>query len=113
MGGGAPGDIPKTTKNFQVSYIDQTDELTVCTEASIAGKIFFEGKKGEGIYTVSFDNIKSVVFLNKNGALTGSIKLKDGENIEIILSKDQKAYGRTKYGSYQIKLIDLKKMIFQ
>jgi len=112
MGSGAPGDIPKTPKNFSVTYIDQSDISTDCTEASIAGKIFLEGKKGEGTYTVSFENIKSVIFLSKNGFLTGSIKMKDGGYVEIIINKDQKAYGRTKYGSFQIKLIDLKKMIF-
>jgi len=104
--------IPKTAKNFKATFIDQTDISAECTEVSIDGKTFLEGKKGEGVYTINFENIKNISVLNSNGILKGLVRLKDGNSLEIILIKDQKAYGRTKYGAFQIKLNDLKKVLF-
>jgi hypothetical protein len=104
--------IPKTAKNFKVTFIDQTDISTECTDVSIAGQTFLEGKKGDGVLTINFENIKNISFLNSNGNLKGLVRLKDGNSLEIALIKDQKAYGRTKYGAFQIKLNDLKKIIF-
>jgi len=77
---------------------------------SIQGKTFMEGKKGEGTYTIPFEKIKSILFTIKNAELKGYIQLKDNTVTELILNKDYKAYGRTKYGTFQIKLVDLKKM---
>jgi hypothetical protein len=105
--------IPKTAKNFKVTFTDQTDISTECTEVSIDGKTFLEGKKGDGVLTINFENIKSISLLNNNGILKGLVRLKDGNSLEINLIRDQKAYGRTKYGAFQIKLNDLKKIIFQ
>lgn len=38
------------------------------------------------------------------------MKLRDGSTVQLMLLKNQKAYGQTKYGTFQIKLSDLKKM---
>jgi len=87
------------------------DVTAQCTEVSIEGETILEGTHGKGLYTVSFDKIKSVVFYLKNGELTGDARLKDGSTVSFVLKKDTMAYGRTKYGTFQIKLSDLKKVI--
>jgi hypothetical protein len=33
----------------------------------------------------------------------------DGNSIELVIGKDKKVYGRTKFGTFQIRLNDLKK----
>lgn len=105
--------IPKPAKNFTVTYIDQMDMMTECTEASIEGNIFIEGKRGEGTYAVSFEKIKEVTFFKDKGQFKALLKLRDGVTIDLgVLTKAQRAYGKTKYGTFQIKLENVKKMIF-
>lgn len=111
FGGSSPGKIPLPEKKFIATFIDQMDIAAQCTEVSIEGETILEGKHGKGVYTVSFDKIKNVIFYLKNGELIGTVKLKDGNTVNLILKKDSKAYGKTKYGTFYIKLSDLKKVI--
>jgi hypothetical protein len=41
------------------------------------------------------------------------VKLLDGRTYEYTLNKTQKVFGRTKYGTFQIKLSDLKKLVIR
>jgi hypothetical protein len=109
-GEGSPEKIPVPVKKYRTSFIDQTDVMTECRDVSIEGGTFIEGKRGDGIYTISFDNINYVTFRLNEGRLYGLIKLNDGNTVELILNKDQRAYGLTKFGTFQIKLLDLKKL---
>ncbi len=109
--GSSPGKIPKPEKKFTATFVDQMDITAQCTEVSIEGATLLEGTRGKGLYTVSFDEIKSIVFYLKNGELTGNAKLRDGSTVSLVLKKDTMAYGRTKYGTFQIKLSNLKKAI--
>lgn len=45
--------------------------------------------------------------------LIGIVKLSDGGRSELNLNKTQKAYGRTKYGTFQLKMVDLKKLVIR
>jgi len=109
--GSPPGKIPEPEKKFTATFIDQMDITVQCTDVSIAGETLLEGTHGKGDYTVSFDKIKSIIFYLKNGELTGNASLRDGSTVSLVLKKDTMAYGRTKYGTFQIKLSDLKKVI--
>lgn len=115
MGSGFDGDspekIPIPKEKFGATYIDQMDVITECTGVSINGKTFLEGTKGEGTYTVAFKDIKNVDFLQKGGKLTGIATLTNGERVELELHKEHKAYGNTKYGTFQISLAKLKTMM--
>jgi hypothetical protein len=109
--GGSPSDqIPVPEKKFISTFIDQTDVTTQCTDVSIEGGVFLQGRIGEGTYTVSFENIQEIVFRLQAEKLYGQIRTRDGGSIELILDKNRKAYGRTKFGAFQIRLNDLKKM---
>lgn len=102
--------VPKTERDYIAVFVDQMDVVTECKQASIGGNTFVEGKRGEGNLAVDFEKIKSVVFRMKGNDLTASIKLKDGTETAITVDKDKKAYGRTKFGAFQIRLADLKSM---
>lgn len=104
--------IPVPKIKYTAMFIDQMDVVTECTEVSIQGRTFVEGKKGKGLYTIPFENIESILFLLRNGELTGFVKLRDGSQTTLVLLKDHKAYGKTDVGTFQIKLIDLKKITF-
>ncbi len=112
MGEDSSDKIPLPDEKFNAVYIDQLNVTTKCSSVSIQGTSFVEGKKGEGTYAIPFQNIASIIFLLRNGTLEGRITLKDGNETTLVLKKDQKAYGKAKYGTFQIKLIDLKKMVF-
>ena len=112
LGDESPDKVPTVEDNFKAAYIDQMDIVTECREISIEGNTFLEGKRGEGTYTIPFDKIKDVIFLIHNATLTGIVHLNDGNKVELILQKDHRAYGKTQYGTFQIKLLNLKKLIF-
>jgi hypothetical protein len=109
----SPEKIPLPVKKFTAVFVDQMDVATDCSEASIEGTTFLEGKRGEGTYTISFDNIDQISFRLNAEQLTGVVKLRDGGTSELILNKTKRAYGRTKYGTFQIKLSDLKKLVIR
>ena len=109
-GGGPVDRIPTAAKNVGAVFIDQNDVVTECTGASIDGDTFLEGKKGLGTYTIAFDKIKSVAFRINNGELLGTARLADGGETTLVLDKNKKAYGRTRFGSFQIRIANLKKM---
>ncbi len=87
--------------------------FTECSEASIDGTTYLEGKKGGGTYTLPFENIDQISLRMDAERLIGLAKLRDGEVFEFTLNKTQKAYGRTRYGTFQIQLSDLKKMVIR
>ena len=106
----SPGKIPVPAMKYSATLIDQADVLTDCREVSIDGETFLTGKRGEGTNTIPFDNITDVSFLQEGGKLNGIIKLRDGNSMRLGLDKNQTVYGLTKYGTFQIKLSELKRM---
>ncbi len=110
-GEGSPDKIPIPEKKFSAIFVDQMDIAADCKDVSIDGKTFVEGKKGEGVYTVDFDRISQVNFRMKENQLFGTIVLKDGSSMELALNRERKAYGRTTYGTFQVKLASLKRMV--
>lgn len=109
----SPEKIPIPVKKYSAIFVDQLDIVTECSEASIEGTTFLEGKRGEGTYTISFDNIDQISFRLNAERLIGMVKLRDGGMSEFTLNKTQKAFGQTKYGTFQIKLSDLKKLVIR
>ena len=110
-GDDSPDRIPVTEKKFSATFVDQMDIVTKCTEISIEGKTFVEGVRGEGTYTIPFEKIKSVRFFLKDGKLEGLVILRNNNKDKLILNKDYKVYGRTSSGTFQIGILNLKKMI--
>lgn len=108
---GSPEKIPVPAKKFHATFVDQADMITDCHDVSIEGRAFLDGRRGEGLYTVAFDNIREVVFRQREGKLLALVRMQDGTAIELAPKKDHKAYGHTRWGTFQIKLGDLKKMI--
>ena len=111
QGQGAPEKIPIPAKKFTATFVDQMDIVTECSDVSVEGGTFIEGKRGDGNNTISFDLIDNILLTMNADKLTGIVKLRDGSTVELVLKKDQKTYGYTRYGTFQIRLADLKKII--
>ena len=105
-----PEKIPVPEKRYSATFIDLTDLMTDCRNISIEGETFLEGKRGNGTITIPFEIINEISFMLEGDKLAGAVKLRDGNTVQLMLLKNQKAYGQTKYGTFQIKLSDLKKM---
>ncbi len=101
-GGDSPDAIPVPEKKFSVTFVDQMDIVTNCTDVSIEGRTFIEGVRGEGRYTIPFKEIKSIKFFLKDETLTGSVILKNNNTEELILDTGDTVYGRTQYGTFRI-----------
>ncbi|MDD5713049.1 MAG: hypothetical protein PHY31_09900 [Smithellaceae bacterium] len=111
--GGSPEKIPVPSKKYAAVFVDQDDIQTECHQVSIEGATFIEGKRGEGTYTIPFENVESILFLLSGDKLVGRVKLLNGGNVDLTVNKSHKAYGSTTYGTFQIRLADLKKIIIR
>jgi hypothetical protein len=108
--GGTPGRIPMPDKKFAATFVDQMDVVTDCREVSIEGITFLEGKRGGGTVAIPFQNITSVLFRLSGDKLIAQVRLAAGNTMDLVVDKKQRAFGQTEYGTFQIQLIDLKKM---
>jgi hypothetical protein len=106
-----PDKVPVTEKKFSATFIDQIDIITKCTEVSIEGNTFIEGRKGKGVYTIPFEEVESITFLSRGEELRGLVRLKNNGTDELILDGNHKAYGKTTHGTFRIGIADLKRMI--
>ncbi len=109
----SPLKIPVPAKKYLATFTDQADFVTDCRDVSIDGETFLEGKRGKGVDAIPFENITEVLFLQEGAQLTGIVKLRDGSTMQLRLDNNKMAYGYTNYGTYQIKLSELKKMILR
>ncbi len=109
----SPQKIPVPAKKYFATFTDQADFVTDCRDVSIEGETFLEGKRGKGVDAIPFENITEVLFLLEGVQLTGTVKLRDGNTAQLRLDNNKMAYGRTNYGTFQIKLSELKKMILR
>lgn len=107
-----PSEIPTPEKKFKATFIDLMEITTECKDISIDGKTFLEGKLGNGIHAIPFENIKEITLLMEGERLKGVVKLKDGHHLNMELDKKHTLYGRTRYGNFLIKIQDLKKIVF-
>ncbi|MEW6335351.1 MAG: hypothetical protein AB1558_13890, partial [Thermodesulfobacteriota bacterium] len=78
QGPASPDKIPVPAKQYHATFVDQMDVATECTELTIEGAVYLEGKRGEGNYTISFDNIEQVTFRLAAERLIGTVKLDGG-----------------------------------
>ena len=98
---------------FAATFVDHLDVVTECREVSIEGITFLEGKRGGGTVAIPFQNIASILFRLTTDKLIASVKLADGSTMELVVDKKHRAFGQTEYGTFQIQLVDLKKMILR
>ncbi|HET58536.1 MAG TPA: hypothetical protein ENN35_08870 [Deltaproteobacteria bacterium] len=101
--------IPNPEKNIEAVFLDQMDVATECSHISIEGKVYLDGTRGKGAYVLPLENVDTVSFYLKEGVLTAQVRMKEsGEKISLTVNPDRRAFGKTRWGTFQIKLGDLK-----
>jgi len=111
--GGEPANkTPTPEEDFSATFIDNQDVVSETTQVSRDGKVFLLGKKGMGTVTVPFRKIKVAKFKTEKGTVIAVIELTNGKTVEIEMDKSQKFYGNVEFGTFQIEVANLKKVIF-
>jgi hypothetical protein len=112
-GGEAPGSIPKPSRDFIFTVIDQQGVETRLRDFTIEGSLFLSGRHGQGTAAIPFERIRVVRFRAESDGLHARTELADGTIADLVVDGLKKCYGRMDYGNFQIELRDVAKMVNQ
>ena len=105
--------FPIPAKNFAAVIVDQSGVETEVNLFSINGFTFLYGTRGKGTYSIPFEKLQSITFQRANEKLEATAKLTTGKVITIMSEPRQDCYGRTEFGTYNIKLGDVRQILIK
>jgi hypothetical protein len=111
MGGEAPGSIPKPTRDFVFTVIDQQGVETRLREFTIEGSLYLSGHHGKGKVAMPFERIRAVRLRAEGDELHARAELVDGTTADLVVEGRKKCYGRMDYGNFHIELRDVDRII--
>lgn len=114
LGGQPEGTVPKAAVNVAAKVMDRSGVTTALTEFSVGGKVFLQGRRGDGTLSVDFAKMHSIDF----GEIAGddvsvTVQLKTGQLLKLQTRKRQVFYGSTGYGAFQIPAEKIKQIVFE
>lgn len=111
MGGEAPASIPKPSRDFVFTVIDQQGVETRLQEFTIEGSLYLSGHHGKGKVGMPFERIRAVRLRAEGDELHARAELVDGTTADLVVNGRKKCYGRMDYGNFQIELRDVERMV--
>ncbi|MBW1708996.1 MAG: hypothetical protein JRG97_03930 [Deltaproteobacteria bacterium] len=111
--GDSPEGVPVPAKKFSAIIVDQADVRSEVDSFSIDGFTFISGNRGKGTFSIAFDKLESIDFRFLDERLEALINLKEGRTIALEVDKNLDCYGRTDFGTYRIKLGDIKRLVIE
>jgi sporulation protein YlmC with PRC-barrel domain len=114
LSGTPEGSIPMPEKDFKAKITDINSVDTSCSFVSINGKDFLKGKRGSASVTIPFEKIKTVEIKTTGDEkdVDAALKLTHGKFIKLKLTGNSDIYGKTDFGTIQIKIRDVSKIEF-
>lgn len=113
LGGTPEGTIPKPEENVKVKIVDRAGVSTELSSFSMDGKVFLEGRLGEGKMSVFFRDLKEVSFGPVSGDdVAADLLLTSGRRQQLKVNKSILFYGDTGYGAYRIPAGDVGRIVF-
>ncbi len=113
LGGTPEGAVPNTEENIKAKLVDRSGLTTDLTKFSMNGKVFLEGKRGEGKMTVFFRDIMEVSFGPVSGdTVPADMLLKTGSRLQLKVRKNDVFYGDTGTAAYRISAQDVSRIVF-
>ena len=116
-GGGGEETIPIPSKDFSVVVEDAKNVQTVARKVTWNGKIFIEARRGSSEVTIPFEKTQSIHLTpgkpDRDNFIPATIKLKNGETVEVKIDSRSKCYGETDFGTFKIYARDLVSVTFQ
>ncbi|MBI4081407.1 MAG: hypothetical protein HY423_02225 [Candidatus Lambdaproteobacteria bacterium] len=110
--------IPIPEKNYTATVTDLKGNIIEAERFSWDGHVYFKAQYGNATITLPFTKVKSLkVLADAKTALPeqvlARVTLQVGETIDVAMDRTSKAYGDTRYGSYEIFLKDLSEITFK
>jgi hypothetical protein len=113
LGGTPEGTVPKTDENVKAQIVDRAGVSTEVSSFSMDGKVFLEGRRGEGKMNVPFHDLKEVTFGPVSGEdVAADLLLVSGSRHQLKVNKSTLFYGDTGYGAYRIAAGDVGRIVF-
>jgi hypothetical protein len=113
LGGAPEGTVPKTDENIKAQIVDRSGVSTELSQFSMAGEVFFEGRRGEGLMSVFFRDLKEISFGPVSGNdVPADLLLKSGSRLQLKVNKSALFYGDPGYGAYRIPAGDVNRIVF-
>lgn len=105
-----PEEIPTPDRDVTAVIADVEGLTLTLSQFSINGQTVLSGKLGAGKAAVLFSQIKTVTLAAEAKALRARVELTDQQTVNLVLDRGLTAYGRTRFGVYQVQLDQLKKI---
>lgn len=114
MGGTPEGQVPKTDEDIKAQITDRTGVSTELTRFSLNGNVFLEGRRGEGMMSVFFRDIKEITFGPVGGDdVPADLLLKTGGRLQLRVNKNTPFYGDTGHGAFWIHAGNVSRIVFR
>ncbi len=114
MGGTPEGTVPKTSENIKAQVVDRSGVATELTRFSLDGNVFIDGRRGEGVMSVFFRDLKEVTFGPVKGDdAPAELMLKSGLRVQLMVKKSTLFYGDTGVGAFRIAVGDVSRIVFR
>ena len=105
-----PGVIPIPDKEVTATITDVEGTLLTLSQFSLNGQTVLNGKLGAGKVAIPFSQIKILTIWPDSKALQAKVELIDQSFQTLSLDRGQTAFGRLKFGIYQIRIDQLRKV---
>ena len=109
--GGAPvGTVPKVEEEIKAKVTDQSGVVTTLEHFSLDGQTLIEGDRGNASVTILLRDIETLTLhpAEAKDKISATIKLKDGQEVQLQLRKRLIFNGSTGYGAFVIRAVDVK-----
>lgn len=114
MGGSPEGTVPKTSENIKAQVVDRSGVATELSRFSLDGNIFIDGRRGEGVMSVFFRDLKEVTFGPVKGDdAPAELVLKSGLRVQLMVKKGTLFYGDTGVGAFRIAAGNVSRIVFR
>jgi len=111
--GGAPvGTVPKVEEEINAKVTDKSGLVTTLQQFSLDGLTVIEGERGHASVTVQLHDIDSLALRSSEAKdnIIATIKLKDGQEVQLKLRKRLIFNGSTGYGAFVIRAVDVNRI---
>ena len=105
-----PEEIPTPDRDVTAVIADVEGLTLTLSQFSINGQTVLSGKMGAGKAAVLFSQIKTVTLAAEAKTLQARVELTDQQTVNLVLDRGLTAYGRTRFGAFQVKLDQVKKI---
>lgn len=109
--GGAPvGTVPKVEEEIKAQVTDQSGVVTTLEHFSLDGQTVIEGDRGNGSVTIQLRDIDTLTLrpADVKDKISATVKLKDGQEVQLQLRKRLFFNGSTGYGAFVVRAADVK-----